>query len=140
MKKFGNAITPGAIVVKNAQSSLRKLNGNKFKRKLAEARSFGNDHANGTFALANHSSSTGVVVGGDDVVVLRARGGEGGGGVGAAVSPTSCPPCDTEGAEGKVNAGNQTIGFVAEWISAYIFLARKFRTNHPIDSTIHTYG
>lgn len=43
-------------------------------------------------------------------------------------STTSCPPCETVGGEGGAEGrGSPTIGFVTDWINAYIFLARKFR-------------
>lgn len=111
LRKFGNASprppTTGTILLaRNAQSSsVKKLNGSKFKRKLvAISESKSNSHVN--------STTTTPVNGGSDSAVETRKDEYNS-------STTSCPPCET--------GGGQTIGFVTEWINAYIFLARKFR-------------
>lgn len=116
LRKFGNASprppTTGPILLaRNAQSSsVKKLNGSKFKRKLvAISESKSNSHVNST-------TTTTPGNGGPDSAVETRKDEYNS-------STTSCPPCETGDGEG----GGQTIGFVTEWINAYIFLARKFR-------------
>lgn len=126
----------GAIIVKNAQSSgsslsARKLSGNKFKRKFIEMKSRGSsstttashdydDDVNTTTlaAIAKmpaqpslHHPAWGTRRDNDSTSTSTANG-----------TTTSCPPCDSvEEGGGRI----QTIGFVTEWINAYIFLASK---------------
>lgn len=106
VRKFDIAIPPtmaSAVLLRNALSaSVRKLKESKHKRKLVVLEpKLSKNHVNGSLVIQSDPESA----------LGEEEGREG--------STTSCPPPAPE------KKAIPPIGFVTEWITAYIFLARK---------------
>lgn len=122
-------MSAGAIIVRNAHppppptSSWppKKVSGNKFKRKFIEtkSRSSGSGSSatthpvNTTLDAVEHTPVNHPVWGTKTIDGTEEDGN-------STATTVSCPPCE------EPTHRHQTIGFLTQWINAYIFLARKF--------------